>query len=1280
MSALDAQSSDPQGSNQPHGDDEMNAFLSTTALNDQYLSGDTASLAFAHGSQNLLDSHSPTPPHLAPTYLDQAYMGDHNTYQSQARGHLDYPTTSDAQPTTSSFYQGQTANHMQVAGNDFMPSGFDQDLFQVDAQFGPMLSLQESSGSAMFSHPSEKYMQTRPNFSGQSTHQQEHPQAPRAGGQSFQQVATNPGAQLLSPCLTTSSSPASRDDGLTASVSSQGRNPGSSWPQKLARVGSDPAQMQTPTSNQQHSPAFTGSSIGDSYAGGPAAPSSLVSPIVRVENYSREESPIRSSGRPSPGQPGSTYLQSGTHLSPYTLESSEDDHTDWSEISHHDIPRIMRQEDGAWHPDGTSGQAGLSPDDRGALKDIYVPTLKEQEESRLIAERNAGVDQWLDTSEVGSNPGGLSPIPKSLNRRRAKSTNDMYRPNTANIGFGFDAQPSYVNGLIVPGPGLYIDEKSELDEDEDTEDAFSMPESPPADVAIASGDNDVSYFPALPGTEDLSGLTSHSKPWNDPPATDAEGEPSQDARYQPPTSNAAMMRFRQRARDVESASLAATLGSRRLSESDIGSLFAAGGISKPVPLETEKSRPKDKRERSGSFLDHILPKRNNSNLLKRKNSQAAPQNPAPDATAKEVPKIITGPKRIGSWGRPKSPRADTNLSVASKDSGSSIPGANQTGPWAQAKNVIRRSRSRSDLGKKRGLAELMTQHGGPPMLTLASPANDSANTLPSQAIPSAAHNYDDGADDDLASQDPIFMDLQIKLEPIIPDYNGFKAHAQRLNPRLPDYMLERVTQEQVRRYKRLQEMKIKHLANVRKKQCPSNNSAHKFCFSLGGDAKHHRPRQGNKDSAEAPFMGFIVISPGAPDDELKSTSEGTVVAAQFPPGVPLPPVKRLPAEFECPLCFKVKKFFKPSDWTKHVHEDVQPFTCTFANCSEPKSFKRKADWVRHENERHRQLENWNCSFEGCSHVCYRKDNFVQHLVREHKMPEPRVRPTKAMGDTGPHGDSAWTPSHNEEIWKLVEECRRDTEKRPQDEPCRFCGNICNSWKKLTVHLAKHMEQISMPILPLIEQRNLSADTVISPVDFSQSSTQADYSSTDAFSLAPSNHPQFNTANNPSLGMGLDASMQFYSADMTPTSTTSQLGTTYPPPQLSYGTNELSASSISNSYGTHSYPGLSRPPKNSVNQLKGQNVDPTQLSDSFQYAAQTRLSPSVVPSSGYGETPMYSSPVDTSSFDDQLAAGYMAQPGQDPAGGYGAAHENQYHQLPPYLQEQDRQGQDFRGFG
>lgn len=70
---------------------------------------------------------------------------------------------------------------------------------------------------------------------------------------------------------------------------------------------------------------------------------------------------------------------------------------------------------------------------------------------------------------------------------------------------------------------------------------------------------------------------------------------------------------------------------------------------------------------------------------------------------------------------------------------------------------------------------------------------------------------------------------------------------------------------------------------------------------------------------------------------------------------------------------------------------------------------------------------------------------------------------------------------------MLEKCHHETLNRPEDEPCKFCGKSFPTWKKLTVHLAKHMEHISLPILRLVEARNIDAGTIISPVEQNLSS-------------------------------------------------------------------------------------------------------------------------------------------------------------------------------------------------
>ena len=69
-------------------------------------------------------------------------------------------------------------------------------------------------------------------------------------------------------------------------------------------------------------------------------------------------------------------------------------------------------------------------------------------------------------------------------------------------------------------------------------------------------------------------------------------------------------------------------------------------------------------------------------------------------------------------------------------------------------------------------------------------------------------------------------------------------------------------------------------------------------------------------------------------------------------------------------------------------------------------FKRKADWVRHENEGHRHLEWWTCDVDECKHTCYRRYNFLQHLVREHKFTEPKVKTKAAIKKSGAN-DPTW---------------------------------------------------------------------------------------------------------------------------------------------------------------------------------------------------------------------------------------------------------------------------------
>ena len=1070
--------------------------------------------------------------------------------------------------------------------------------------------------------------------------------------------------QRVSPSITNNSSAAIINDSSTFST------------MQFAGEGNSPFTLPNQTSHATNtmaskslqSPALADSPGPMSLASPRPLTRHMTSPIVRVENYSREESPSHSDNSRGLSRRSLSSRRSGNHLSPYPQNDSSDEEGSHERVRIQTVNReAERNEDGSWLRTGSNGQAGLSPEDRRAMGDTLVPSLDEIAERRARMEKKLEVQDWLTKSEVGSEAGDVGLSSSFLNphtgRRRAKSQNDANRQALqGSFRLGVHTDFEHFNATNIPGPGRYINEQSDYGEDDEDDDEYEDSDSPPASVNIHATETDDSYFP--PTREPSPTTDTIVQPWMDIPMQPL----TTSSHYQPPTSNAAMMRFRQRAKDVESASLAATVGSRRLSEPDLASIRGSPGVARIVEPESRKS---DERQRRPSFLRNI--RRTPSNLLKRKGSMPVQQSPDMGSDASKDP-VFEKPKRIGSWGRPKSPRVNTNLSDKSRDgiSSNSLGLSTTSGPWYQgAKNVIRRSRSRSDIGRSRGdsgksfgLAELMTQHGGPPMPMLASPLADTEATKQSVRSNLVADDEDE--------QEAITMDLAVRTDPIIPNQEGFRTHARQLNPRLADFMVERIAQEQIRRYKRLLEFRVKHINVVKNNKCGSG----KFCIEMGGEAEQLPPKAGNKDS-DVPFIGFQITAPGEEANDEEIPPEGTVVAAQFPSGVPLPPVKRLPAEFECPLCFKVKKFYKPSDWTKHVHEDVQPFTCTFPNCQEPKSFKRKADWVRHENERHRQLENWTCNITDCNHTCYRKDNFVQHLVREHKITEPKQR-TGRMSNKEPavgsdpgmeyrsHFDAFPADSRLDDVWAIVESCRRDTTKQPQDEPCRFCGNICNSWKKLTVHLAKHMEQISMPILPLVEQKLINADTIISPVQ--------ELPDTRKLSIALSRKPvpsSIQHSPNTTFAPGINPFGQV--SQNNPTATAANTMHSCPPPQMvaqqQSGYPTYTASNVQ--YPNQTYPGLQSPPKS-----------PMVYTNGFQMQNSSYLSIGPLSSVQQQEQVMFTnSPTETTMF-----PSYFSPDQQDMAGGFDPTMQMQYQQQPVtgtyqamhYLTNEHQQNYQYQG--
>ncbi|EGS18781.1 uncharacterized protein CTHT_0053900 [Thermochaetoides thermophila DSM 1495] len=730
-----------------------------------------------------------------------------------------------------------------------------------------------------------------------------------------------------------------------------------------------------------------------------------------------------------------------------------------------------RDESGRWIPNPTTGQGGVDPSQR---TDEEVPSLndyeKQQKEREQKERTQRMVNDWLHSFEpaafaAGENPGTEEPTAAS-----PTNSDDDGIPN-------HDVSLGHLT-LNIPKPG----------------EIFFTP--------FGRDFNDI----------DRDLLAQTAGPFSDKPVPIIRQPEKDEARYQPQTANEAIKKMNDQYDRFDTISRQATCGTGRFSLLEALDVVALGNALAQVKIREGEDDREEKPRRSTfaellTFVENLT-YREARNILhawrtkqsagpganKRSRNESDGSSFHTESTMDKKDRRESQSK-LNSIVASKSARfkkqSVPNIDTAVVGVGSSIAAVGtshaRTGsvsaapPATSPKSPIRRSfsftkpkdrfRSKSDVTAPGNISELLRKMGGPPVVNLGNPAAPVPDVTADPGIPSGAgtDDEDEDEDDDSASQDGEAgpsQETETKtesaklIEEITPTMEGFRQHILRLNPYLVthnQYLVDRLAHHQVIRYKQLLTARQKHL------RAGTNCLSGSMCIAMGGranilDAKGD-PRSVN------PLDGA---------DGDVSPLEGAITQENFPEDIPMPPTNVLPAEFECQLCFATKKFQKPSDWTKHVHEDVQPFTCTWEHCPSPnKPFKRKADWLRHENEGHRHPEWWQCELQECNHICYRRDNFIQHLVREHKLPEPKIK-SKAAVKKQPL-------VHTDPTLSKVEAWHHTTNALPNDEHCRFCGRSFPTWKRLTVHLAKHMEQISLPVLKLVAKQPLSEDTVISPV-------------------------------------------------------------------------------------------------------------------------------------------------------------------------------------------------------
>jgi hypothetical protein len=789
------------------------------------------------------------------------------------------------------------------------------------------------------------------------------------------------------------------------------------------------------------------------------------SPVFKITTFSRGDSPEERSISPR-GRLSQSYAHLSADQDELRSEHDDDRHSVAS-------APVKRSANGGWIPNASTKLAGIDPQSRG---NEYVPSPNDVHVQQVRNEKNQIITHWSESvSAANSDAGDDSPSPprrrpRHVSRRlRARSTGD----HPLKQEDYFNLQSSATDGLF-PGPGVLIHESSEdISEDGASVGTYSDETSAEVDEPGRYDRSTPDIYTSISPTKTDENIRLY--PWHDPPR---DPTPRSHA-MQPDSSTQAMIAFEKRVRDLETASLAATIDNNSII--NVGSSLANFSLTE----QPKKRSSLFKRLQTSSIL-----KRQGSDLsigpsIHSSTYPGLPQDDTENAPAKQS----YSPRSMFNRRHSRSPSLSNALlsmtsqmaAVGGSQPVRAVSPAPSPNPERSSLNIQfkGRGRSRSELPRPStpGLLNLMTAHGGPPVPNITSPriSSDADQTPRTTPLGPGTGGAEDESDGDVGDVKGVVMEFPAIQGLPVPTLEGFKSQIMQLNPRLEPALIHRLAHEQDRRYKMLVALQQKHTIATASHTCKSGS----FCPVQGGQPTLLQDRKAptEPETGQIQFRVTNVSHGHEQQYALSEVSEGTVAAAHFPPGVPLPPVSRLPARFECPICFQVKTFQKPSDWSKHVQEDVQPFTCTFPHCNEPKSFKRKADWVRHENEKHRHLEWWTCAFPECNHTCYRRDNFVQHLVREHKMSEPKPKRT---GKSPNAADVEAVPNSRREqeierLWKMVEECKHNTTQAPQEEPCRFCGNICSDWGKLAVHLGKHLEQLALPVLRLAKPSSAPAN-------------------------------------------------------------------------------------------------------------------------------------------------------------------------------------------------------------
>ncbi|EMD87923.1 hypothetical protein COCC4DRAFT_92805, partial [Bipolaris maydis ATCC 48331] len=162
-------------------------------------------------------------------------------------------------------------------------------------------------------------------------------------------------------------------------------------------------------------------------------------------------------------------------------------------------------------------------------------------------------------------------------------------------------------------------------------------------------------------------------------------------------------------------------------------------------------------------------------------------------------------------------------------------------------------------------------------------------------------------------------------------------------------------------------------------------------------------------------------------------------------------------EFECPFCFRIKKFKSERVWKKHVFSDLRPYVCTFPDCDSP-YFGDINKWFQHEMTFHR------VSFECflCSKFFNQEDKYTLHIKREHD---------ETLDDGGEQAARDLSRKPLAQIPATDCPCCSDWSTRLEEQVIQTSGSAPTGILAVTPtvfkrHLAGHLEQLALFAIPI----------------------------------------------------------------------------------------------------------------------------------------------------------------------------------------------------------------------